>query len=145
MEGFEVVAREVRLINPRTYFLRDFTDDVHGISAEDVEDAPLFDEVWGELGGLLEGADFIAAHNASFDRSVLYKCCESYRIKPPVHRFVCTMKIARDCWKLKSVGLNDVCGHFGIELDHHEALSDATACAQIVIRAIKDGYDIRSL
>ncbi|MGA2322933.1 MAG: 3'-5' exonuclease [Sedimentisphaerales bacterium] len=138
----EIVAKEYSLINPQTYFLDDFTENVHHITAEDVKDAPLFDEVWEELSPLLDGADFIAAHNAPFDRSVLYECCEKYKIKPPAQKFVCTVNIARSCWKLDPAKLNNVCDHLGIELNHHEALSDALACAQIVINAMKVGYKI---
>jgi DNA polymerase-3 subunit epsilon len=138
----EIVAKKCRLINPQTYFLADFTENVHHITAGDVKEAPLFDEVWGELSPLLDGADFIAAHNAQFDRDVLYKCCESYKIKPPAQKFVCTLKVARDCWKLKPAALNNVCDHLGIKLNHHEALSDALACAQIVINAMEGGYKI---
>ena len=142
VEDGKIVAKQSRLINPQTYFLAGFTRDVHGISAEDVKDAPLFDEVWKELSPLLDGADFIAAHNAQFDREELYKCCDKYKIKPPAQKFVCTVNIARVCWKLDPATLPDVCGHLGIELNHHQALSDALACAQIVINAMKDGYKI---
>lgn len=142
VEGGNIIAKEYRLINPQTYFLAAFTRDIHGISAATVKDAPLFDKVWQELNPLLDGADFIAAHNAPFDRSVLYKCCEKYKIKRPPHKFVCTVNIARRCWKLNSAALNNVCDHLGIELNHHQALSDALACAQILLRALGQGYKI---
>ena len=142
VEDGKIVAKESRLINPQTYFLADFTDNVHGITANDVKDAPLFDDVWGKLSPLLENTDFIAAHNASFDSSVLYKCCEKFKIKPPVQKFVCTLNVSRKCWKLNPAALNNVCDHLGIELNHHEALSDATACAKIMIRAYGQGYKV---
>jgi len=137
----EIIAKECRLINPQTYFIDEFISK-HHITPEDVKDAPLFDKVWQELSPLLDGAEFIAAHNADFDRDVLYNCCDKYKITPPAQKFVCTVKIARACWKLKAAALNNVCDHLGIKLNHHEALSDALACAQIVINAMKDGYKI---
>lgn len=140
VENCAIVAKEVRLINPQTYFLDDFTNNIHGISAGDVEDIPLFDEVWQELSPLVEGVDFIAAHKASFDKSVLYQCCEKFKIKPPVQKFVCTVQVARSCWKLNPATLDKVCDYLKIELNHHEALSDASACAQIVLRAMDCGY-----
>jgi DNA polymerase-3 subunit epsilon len=39
--------------------------------------------------------------------------------------------------------LPDVCRYLGIQLNHHNALSDAEACAQIVISAAQDGAEIR--
>ncbi len=138
--GGEIVARECHLINPQTYFLKEFTQNVHGLSADDVKDAPLFDAVWDELSPLLEGADFIAAHNARFDKSVLLKCCKTHGIKPPEQEFLCTVKLAKKHWQLKCAKLNVVCDHLGIELNHHEALSDALACATIVQKAAETGY-----
>ena len=82
----------------------------------------------------------IAAHNSVFDKGVLYKCCESYKIAPPPQRFECTVKAARICWKFDPATLDNVCKQLGIELHHHTALSDASACAQIVIMALEKGY-----
>jgi DNA polymerase-3 subunit epsilon len=39
---------------------------------------------------------------------------------------------------LFSFKLNSVCNHFGIELDHHRALSDAIASAEIAIRLFNE-------
>jgi Ca2+-binding RTX toxin-like protein len=36
----------------------------------------------------------------------------------------------------------DVCAYHDIELDHHHALSDAKACAEIVVAAIEAGADV---
>jgi len=36
-----------------------------------------------------------------------------------------------------------VCGRLGIPLDHHEALSDASACAEILLRAHAEGWEPR--
>jgi DNA polymerase III subunit epsilon len=141
VEDGNIVAKECSLINPQTYFIDEFISK-HHITPGHVKDAPLFDKVWQELSPLLDGAEFIAAHNAPFDRSVLYKCCDKYKIKHPAQKFVCTVNIARACWKLDPAKLNNVCDHLKIELNHHEALSDALACAQIVINAMKNGYKI---
>lgn len=138
--GGQIVRKEYRLINPQTYFRADFSENVHGITAEDVKDAPLFDAVWAELSPLLEDVEFIAAHNAPFDRSVLEACCAACQLTPPKQKFVCTLSIARQVWKLKSAGLDRVCDYLGIELDHHHALSDALGCAHIALRAAMSGY-----
>ena len=49
------------------------------------------------------------------------------------------MQIARRTWKLPRNRLPDVCAHLGIALNHHEALSDAEACARIAIAARQAG------
>lgn len=138
VEDGAIVAWEHRFIRPPTdYFLY---ADFNGIRPQDVAGAPAFGEVWRELEPLLDGAEFIAAHNAVFDKAVLYGCCEIHKIRPPSQRFVCTVKAARACWGLAPATLDKVCSHLGIDLNHHEALSDAMACAQIMMKAIERGY-----
>ncbi|HEU4401467.1 MAG TPA: 3'-5' exonuclease [Candidatus Polarisedimenticolia bacterium] len=133
VEEGRIVASECRLIRPpRREFV--FTS-IHGISWERVEDEPSFREVWPPLARLLHGADFLAAHNAPFDRNVLHACCAEAGLRPPDLGFKCTVKMARDAWGLYPTKLPDVCRHLKIPLRHHDAASDAEACARIVIAA----------
>ena len=47
--------------------------------------------------------------------------------------------MAKECLSgLLSYKLDSVCNYFGIELDHHRALSDAKACAEIAIRIFQE-------
>jgi DNA polymerase-3 subunit epsilon len=54
--------------------------------------------------------------------------------------WVCTVELARSLWRLKPAKLPDVCRHLSIPLIHHQAGSDARACAEIVIAAEQDGW-----
>jgi DNA polymerase-3 subunit epsilon len=131
VEGGRVVAREHRLIRPpRPGF--SFTE-IHGLRWEDVREAPRFRDVWKEMRPLLDGAGFLAAHNASFDSRVLRSCCETARLSPPGIDFVCTVALARRAWGIRPTKLPDVCRRLAIPLRHHDALSDAEACARIVM------------
>jgi len=133
VEDGRVVAREHRLIRPpRTTF--QFTH-VHGITWDDVRDAPPFGVVWPGLLPILEGAEFLAAHHAPFDRSVLAACSAAAGLPPPTLPVRCTVRIARAAWRLFPTRLPDVCRWLDIPLRHHDALSDAEACARIVIAA----------
>mgnify|MGYP001419291694 CR=1 FL=1 len=133
VEG-EIVSRWHRLIRPdRKWFL--FTD-IHGIRWEDVKNEPTFGELWPELKTQLEGAEFLAAHNADFDRMVLHRCCKTNGITPPRVPFRCTVKLVKKVWALRGAGLAAVCKALDIPLQHHHALSDAEACARIYIRAM---------
>ena len=133
-----IVSREQHLIRPPTREFR-FTH-IHGLTWEDVRDAPTFAEVWRNLSPVLSESDFLAAHNASFDRGVLSACCESYRLRRPAQPFVCTVQVARSVWNTYPTKLPDVCRHLGIPLTHHEAGSDAEACARIVLAAYEHGW-----
>ena len=132
----EIAHAAVDLIRPPT---RDFVFTyIHGLTWKDVAKSNDFGALWPVLAPLLEGAEFLAAHNASFDKGVLHACCERYGLAAPSLPFRCTVQLARRTWNLYPTKLPDVCRHLGIALDHHEALSDAMACAKIVLAAQRD-------
>jgi DNA polymerase III subunit epsilon len=115
---------------------------IHGLSWADVCDSPDFAGIWPVLRRYLACSEFLVAHNAPFDQGVLTACCNAAGIKPLRRRFACTVQIARRTWKLPRNRLPDVCAHLGIALNHHEALSDAEACARIAIAARQAGAEL---
>ena len=117
---------------PRQEF---FFTPVHGIAWEDVKNEPDFKGVWPRIADFIREAGFLAAHNATFDKSVLYACCAAARVASPPQAFVCTVGLARNVLKIRPANLANVCARLAIALDHHNALSDAEACARIVIAA----------
>ena len=131
--GDRIIDRMHRLIRPpRPRF--EFTY-IHGITWQNVRDAPTFATVWSELAPFASRGRFLAAHNASFDRRVLHACCRMSGIDIPGIPFLCTVTLSRRTWDLPSHRLDVVCRHLGIDLNHHQALSDAQACARIVLHA----------
>jgi DNA polymerase-3 subunit epsilon len=108
---------------------------VHGIRRRDVRGAGLFRSAWPKVSPLLEGAAFVAAHNADFDQTVLEACCGYAGLVPPTLPFVCTVRLVRRVWDPSRADLPSVCRRLGIPLVHHEPGSDAAACARIVIAA----------
>ncbi len=131
----KIVDRAYHLIRPpRREF--EFTY-IHGITWEMVENSPNFAALWPRLTPWLADAPYLAAHNAGFDRSVLAACCGLYGLPVPEIRFECSMQLARQALGIYPTKLGDVCGKLGIPLDHHYALSDAEACALIVLEARK--------
>lgn len=129
----KIVERSHFLIRPpRRQFVFTY---LHGIRWEDVKNQPTFGELWPHLLKKLNGVEFIAAHNAHFDRSVIMHCCDSWSISPPHMQFKCTVQLARRVWNIYPTKLPNVCTYLGIPLRHHDALSDAEACAKIVIAA----------
>ena len=137
VEGGRIVARETRLFRPpRREFW--FTH-IHGITWRMVEGKEPFAEAWPGMEPMLEGAEFLAAHNAVFDRSVMRACCERAGLGEPPASWLCTVKLARRVWGIHPTKLPDVCGRLDIPLRHHDAGSDAEACARIVLRAMEEG------
>lgn len=133
VENGRIVRRVSRLIRPpRSTFAFTY---IHGITWDDVKRQPSFGEVWPEISDILEGVSFIAAHNAPFDRGVLRSCCAAAGLEPPSLPFTCTVQVARRKWSIHPTRLDNVCKVLGIPLKHHDAASDAEACARIVIAA----------
>jgi DNA polymerase-3 subunit epsilon len=133
VESGRVREQVHRLIRPPR---RDFYfTHIHRITWPMVAAEPDFGGVWAEIVPLLEGAAFLAAHNASFDRSVLRACCAAAGLPMSGLPFLCTVKLARSTWNLRPTKLPDVCRHLGLGLAHHDAASDARACADIVLAA----------
>lgn len=137
VEKGRIVARETRLLRPpRREFW--FTH-IHGITWPMVESMEPFGDAWPAMEPMLEGAGFLAAHNAVFDRSVMRACCERAGLEVPAAPYLCTVKLARRVWDIHPTRLPDVCGRLDIPLRHHDAASDAEACARIVLRALEEG------
>jgi len=133
VDGFRIARRRRWLIRPPR---RDFEFTyIHGITWSMVANEPSFAELWPEVRREMQGAQFLAAHYAPFDRDVLGACCRRAGVRAPRLPFLCTVQLARRAWRLYPTKLPNVCAFLGIDLDHHEALSDAEACARIVIAA----------
>ncbi len=136
VEGGNIVEKKAFLIRPPEKWFR-FTY-IHGLTWDDVKDAPTFEGLWPRIKPIITAGEFLAAHNASFDRSVLLKTCSYYDISPPPVDFMCTMQLARKKLGIYPTKLPDVCRRLNIRLDnHHEALADALACARIVLHACR--------
>lgn len=139
IEEGTVTVRLERLIKPPKgcgWFRDDFIG-IHGITHEDVCDAPQFDSVFQELRPLFNGA-VLAAHNAAFDIGVLSALCVHYGL-PLAGEYLCTLQAARSVWPdLPTHNLKSLAAFLGVALNHHQAGSDAYAAATI-LTAIRAG------
>jgi DNA polymerase-3 subunit epsilon len=121
----------------RVYIRPDFID-IHGITPAMLRDRPHFDGVWDEMQPYFLRAETLVAHNAGFDRSVLYAVAAHYDIELPPYFWKCTVNLSRVSWPgLHNHKLPTVAEHLGIALNHHDAASDAEACARIFIEATR--------
>ncbi len=138
-ENGEIVKEWVSYIKPPKEYgkFNWYNIRVHGIKPRMVEHAPTFEELWEELREDVEG-QLIVCHNAMFDTAVLRKLLEFYQIPIPEFSYVCTVKISQKVWpEMENHKLNTVAEDLGIQLNHHEALSDSRACGYILAKAIK--------
>jgi DNA polymerase-3 subunit epsilon len=108
----------------------------HGITANMVKNELDFHRVWSKIQKEFKGIDFFAAHNAPFDKRVLDNCLDKFKFEKNLIRFICTLQISRIYWKkgidIDNHQLSTIAKKIKFNLNHHEAESDAIACAKII-------------
>ncbi|HBN04643.1 MAG TPA: DNA polymerase III subunit epsilon [Bacteroidales bacterium] len=134
----KVVEVKHWLIKPSCYpYFHFYAQKIHGIHKEDVEFEPEFDELWHQIKPFIENQTLVA-HNADFDIRVLRKTLGQYKLEEPKFRYFCSYRTARIVWKdSKKASLDFLCKQENIELEHHNADSDAYACALLFLRELE--------
>ena len=129
----ELVDSFYSLIQPEpNYYVPSFTD-IHGLTREDTEDAPVFPYVWRQIEPLIEGLPLVA-HNSPFDEGCLKAVMRCYQMDYPDYQFYYTCRASRSHFgsQLPNHQLQTVAEACGYNLEnHHHALADAEACAWI--------------
>lgn len=126
------------LIKPEPNYYAWFCQEVHGLTHEDTDNAPVFSDVWQQIEPLIEGLPLVA-HNSPFDESCLRAAFQVYQMDYPDYEFHCTYRASRQYFgqKLPDHQLHTVAAACGYHLEHHHhALADAEACARIAIQLL---------
>ncbi|MCC2546487.1 3'-5' exonuclease [Hymenobacter sp. BT175] len=127
------------LLRPRQVRVSGINYSVHGIAEADLHGAPTLAEVWEVLRPHLH-EQLVVAHNSAFDVSVLEHSCRDFGLPVPLFHCMCSVKLAKAAWPhLERHRLNHLADYFGLPLNHHDALSDAVACAEVTLRALRSG------
>lgn len=132
------------LVNPEDWF-DSWNEAIHGISEDMVEDAPTFPQIREGLYSRL--SNFVSISHTPFDRVAVQRAAEKYELDYPVTTWLDSARIARRAWPDRfgrtGFGLDNVARELGIEFKHHDALEDARAATEIVLRACEEtGLDI---
>lgn len=133
----EIVDTFYSLIQPEPNYYNYWCTQVHGLTEEDTEEAPIFPEVWKQVAPLIEGLPLVA-HNKAFDESCLRTVFRCYQMDYPEYPFLCTLTASRKVFpNLENHQLHTVAQECGYVLEnHHHALADAEACAAIAIKIL---------
>ena len=124
------------LIDPEGWF-DPFNSSIHGINSAAVRGAPTFPEVHKRL---IEDLNHrIVVSHTAFDRTAISRAVERYELFPPSIRWLDSARIVRRAWPDKygerGYGLQNVASDLGIQYRPHDALEDARAAAEVVVRA----------
>ena len=124
VENGMIVKRINILVQPPdNYYWKRFSG-IHGITAKHTAKSLAFDRVWPYIEPFITNQNVVAHNGFGFDFRCLNKTLEYYNIKQPEYSAHCTYKIFKN-------NLFALCNQFKIPLQHHNALSDAMACAEL--------------
>lgn len=128
----EIVDTFYSLIQPEPNYYNYWCSQVHGLSREDTDDAPIFPNVWAQIEPLIEGLPLVA-HNKAFDESCLRAVFQVYQMDYPDYGFFDTLWASRRLLpNLDNHQLDTAAAACGFQMEnHHHALADAEACAWI--------------
>ena len=142
IEDGEITDRIYTLVNPETSF-DSFNISLTGITPRMAAKSPTFPLVWELLRSRMSRG-VLVAHNAPFDLGVLGRCLRDYGIDWQNYgQYVCTCQIGRRLLpQLPNHRLDTMAGYYAISLQHHNALSDALACAELLRRYQQTGTDL---
>lgn len=139
VRGGQIVDTFATLLRPRVLRVDWRNQQVHGIAEADLHGAPSLADAWPHLLPYLH-RQLVVAHNSAFDVSVLEHSCRDHGLTIPAFHCLCSAALAKAAWPhFERHKLDHVANQFGIALNHHDALSDARACAEITVRAFRSG------
>ena len=124
------------LVNPEAWF-DPWNISIHGIDESAVRYSPTLPAVRDELRARLRGT-VLVSHTA-FDRVAFERAMTKYDLEQLQVTWLDSAKIARRAWPesygRSGYGLKNIAKNLGISFDHHDALEDARAAAEIVLHA----------
>lgn len=127
------------LIDPEDWF-DPLNVSIHGINELAVDNSPTLPEVRNELRRRLRGT--ILVSHTSFDRVAFERAMGRYGLEQLQVTWLDSAGIARRAWPEKygrrGWGLPNIARDLGISFNHHDALEDARAVAEIVLRACSE-------
>lgn len=118
------------LINPH-HHIRKSSQAIHGISEDDLKDAPEEEEIYPEIFEFIGDAT-IVAHNAVFDFSFLNRTSKRLYNKPLENNYLDTQMMFKEVYpQFESCGLDCLVNVFGASNEQrHRAMGDAMALAK---------------
>ena len=132
----EIEDRWQTLVNPEAWF-DPWNVSIHGIDEMDVADSPTLPEVRDELRARLRRSVLVS--HTSFDRVAFERAMTRYDLEQLQVTWLDSAKIARRAWPerygRRGYGLKNIAKDLDISFRHHDALEDARAAAELVLRA----------
>lgn len=126
VERSKIVHKESLLIQPPGNEYSPMNISIHRIEPGMTRSKPTFDKIWKQISVFIDNQHVVAHNGFSVDFHCINQSLEYYGMPVPNYHKHCT-------YKLFGRKLPDLCYQYGIDLKHHDALSDAMACAKLFL------------
>lgn len=137
-------VKDKQIVDTKSWLIKPMYDQfdyfnmlVHGIRPEHVANEPEFNIIWQEIKPLIEN-QFLIAHNAGFDISVLRRTLQAYQLPFPTLNYSCSYIFCKKIWQgLPAYDLKSLCKLNSINFHHHRAAGDSRATAELTLKAFE--------
>lgn len=144
-ENNKLINQWSTLVDPEEEF-DPFNVSIHGITEHKVKGEPLFTDIYPTLQKIL--VDCVVVTHSTFDQSSLRQAAEKYNFPELDCIWLDSTRVVRRQWqqfRTSGYGLPNVANFLGIEYKPHDALEDAKAAGEVVIKAIEEsGMELES-
>lgn len=96
--------------------------------------SPTFGSIWNQIEPFIKNQNLVAHNGFAFDFHCLKQTLDYYNIETPIYTGHCTYRIFKN-------NLASLCKEYNIPLNHHDALSDAMACAKLYLLHLNKKID----
>ena len=126
-----IITNEISILvqPPDNYYWENFIA-IHGITPEITAKALTFDKIWHRIEPFINDRNVVAHNGFAFDFPVLEQTLHFYHVPIPTFKKHCT-------YCLYKSNLANLCEKYAIPLQHHDALSDARACALLFLKSFE--------
>lgn len=126
------------LVNPEDYF-DSINVSIHGIDEKRTNGASPFPGVFQEVANRLR--NHVVVSHTAFDRAALGQSCNRYVLPAIECAWLDSARVVRRTWDRfakQGYGLRNVCASLGISYRAHDAVEDARAAGEVLIRAMQE-------
>lgn len=131
VEKNKIVNKISMLIQPPDNAYTLINTSFHGITPAHTQKMPTFNKIWKDIRPFIVNQHVVAHNGFSMDFHCIDQSLDFYQLAKPNYNKYCTYKIF-------GKRLPELCKDHGIKLKHHDALSDATACAKLFMIHLKN-------
>ena len=133
----KIIKRLSTLINPGDVPFDAKLVELHNITSDMVKDAPNITTTMDNISNIICN-NIVFAHNAIYDISKYLTGCSLNNLAIPKFEYADTLSLSKRTWqKLINYKLDTISEFLNIDLNHHNADSDAITCGKIVLELLK--------